>query len=176
MEDAMKVKYVAKNYKISDNFKEVIERKLEKIEKYFNSDYDVKIACTEQGNDQKLEITINANGLFIRSEVTSDNMYNNIDLALPKIERQILKTTARFKNKFKRLERLEFLDEFVNDPEEKLVKVKRFDLEPVTVDMAIAQMEALEHTFYVFLNVETGLVSVVYKRADNNIGLIEVTH
>lgn len=172
----MKIKYVAKNYKISDNFKEVIERKLEKIQKYFNSDYEIKVACTEQGNDQKLEITINANGLFIRSEVTSDNMYNNIDLALPKIERQILKNTARFKNKFKRLERPEFIDQFEDAVQEKLVKVKRFDLEPVTVDMAIAQMEALEHTFYVFLNVETGLVSVVYKRADNNIGLIEVTH
>ncbi len=172
----MSIKYVAKNYKISDNFKEVIERKLEKIEKYFNNDYDIKVACTEQGKDQKLEITINANGLFIRSEVVSDNMYNNIDLALPKIERQILKNTSRFKNKFKKLERLEFLDEFEESPEEKLVKVKRFDLEPITVESAIAQMDALEHTFFVFVNVVTGLVSVVYRRADNNIGLIEVTH
>ena len=172
----MQVKYVSKNYKISNNFKEVIEKKLDKLEKYFSHDYDVKVACTEQGNDQKLEITVNANGLFIRSEVVGDNMYNNIDLALPKIERQILKNTARYKNKFKQAERMEFIDQFEETPAEKLVKVKRFDLEPITVEDAKAQMDALDHSFYVFLNVNTGLVSVMYKRTDGNVGLIEVTH
>ena len=172
----MQVKYVSKNYKISNNFKEVIERKLEKLAKYFSHDYDIKVACSEQGNDQKLEITINANGLFLRGEVVGDNMYNNIDLALPKIERQILKNTARYKNKFKQAERMEFIDQFEETPAEKLVKVKRFDLEPITVEDAKAQMDALDHSFYVFLNVNTGLVSVMYKRTDGNVGLIEVTH
>ena len=87
----MEIKYVAKNYKISDKFKDIIEKKLSKIEKYFDKSVDVKVACSEQNDNCKLELTINSNGLYLRSEVTSDNMYNNIDLALPKLENQIVK-------------------------------------------------------------------------------------
>ena len=72
---------------------------IEKLEKYFNKDVDVKVACSEQNDNCKLEITINSAGLFIRSEVTSDNMYNNIDLAMPKLERQIVKSHKKYKNK-----------------------------------------------------------------------------
>ena len=96
----MEIKYIAKNYKISDKLKEIIEKKLSKLEKYFNKDVEIKVACTEQNDKCKLEVTINSAGLFIRSEVTSDNMYNNIDLAMPKLERQIVKNNQKFKNKF----------------------------------------------------------------------------
>ena len=79
----MEIKYVSKNYKISDKFKDIVEKKLSKLEKYFNRDVDVKVACLEQNDTCKLEITINSRGLFIRSEVSSDNMYNNIDIFVP---------------------------------------------------------------------------------------------
>ena len=58
----------------------------------------------------------------------------------------------------------------------KLVKVKKFDLDPLTVEDAEAYMEALDHNFYVFLNAETGKVCVVYKRNDKDYGLIEVNY
>ena len=96
----MEIKYVAKNYKISDKLKDIIEKKLDKLEKYFNKDVDIKVACIEQNDTCKLEVTINSAGLFIRSEVSSDNMYNNIDLAMPKLERQIIKNNKKYKNKF----------------------------------------------------------------------------
>ena len=89
----MEIKYISKNYKISDKLKDIIEKKLSKLEKYFTKDTTVKVACTEQNDICKLEITINSAGLFIRSEVESDNMYNNIDLSMPKLERQIVKNT-----------------------------------------------------------------------------------
>ena len=53
----MEIKYVAKNYKISDKFKDVIEKKLSKFDKYFNRDVEVKVVCTEQNEREKLEIT-----------------------------------------------------------------------------------------------------------------------
>ena len=109
----MDIKYVAKNYKISDKFKDVVEKKLARIEKYFDRDVEVKVSCTEQNDRCKLELTINSSGLYLRSEVESDNMYNNIDLAMPKLERQIVKNNKKYKNKFAErvaYETLEFLD------------------------------------------------------------------
>lgn len=174
----MRINYVAKNYKISNKFKEIIEKKLEKLSKYFRKDYEVKVNCIEQGDVQKLEITINADGMFLRSEVVSDNMYNNIDLAMPKIEKQIIKNSSRDKSKFLRTvnDPFEFLTEVPAAVSPKLVRKKRFELEPLTIEDAETNMLALGHNFYIFLNVETGKVSVLYSRADNDLGLIEVDY
>jgi putative sigma-54 modulation protein len=55
----------------------------------------------------------------------------------------------------------------------KVVKTKKFQLAPMTVDEAIVQMEMLEHTFFLFLNTETDTVNLVYKREDKDYGLLE---
>ncbi len=172
----MEIKYVVKNYKMSDKFKDIIEKKLQKLEKYFNKDVSVKVACTEQNDMCKLEITINSSGLFIRSEVYSDNMYNNIDLAMPKLERQIVKNNKKFKGKFAEkgnFDVLEYLEEVPEIIPNKVVKKKTFELDPISVEDAEAYMEAVGHNFYVFLNGETGEINILYKRNDGNLGLIE---
>jgi len=176
----MDIKFVARNYKISDKLKEIIEKKLSKLEKYFNKNVDVKVNCTEEGDGSicKLEVTINSSGLYIRSEVTSDNMYNNIDLALPKLERQIVKNTKRYKNKFAEKPAIETFEYIEEEPEQlssKIVKKKSFELDPISVEDAQAYMEAVGHSFYVFLNGESGEINILYKRNDGNLGLIEVT-
>jgi len=173
----MKINYVAKNYKITDKFKDILEKKLAKFERYFTKNYDVKVSCTEQNKKSKLEITVNADGMFVRSEVWGDNMYNNIDTALPKLEKQILRGADRYNGKFKReTNKYEYIEELPVEKVGQLVKTKRFELEPTTVEDAQSYMEALGHNFYIFLNAATGLVSVVYKRSDNNIGMIEITY
>ena len=177
----MKITYTAKNYNVSEKFKEILEKKLNKLEKYFDDDVTVKVNCIEQAKQNKLEVTINSKGMFFRSEVSSDNMYNNIDLALPKLEKQIVKQGSKFKTKLKKdafqTNELMFIDaveETKSNP--KLVKTKKFELDPLTVEDAEAYMEALDHNFYVFLNAETGNVNIIYKRNDKNYGLIEVTY
>lgn len=174
----MKITYVSKNYKISPKFKEILEKKLDKLEKYFNKDCDVRVNCSSQADVEKLEISMNAEGMFYRSEVLSDNMYNNIDLSLPKIEKQIIKYAT--KNKTKALKdfenKLEFLKELPVMETSKIVKTKKFDLEPQTIEDAEFNLEALGHTFYIFLNAKTGKINVLYKRNDGFLGLIEVEY
>ena len=178
----MRISYTAKNYNVSDKFKEILEKKLNKLEKYFDEDVTVKVNCIEQAKQNKLEITINSKGMFFRSEVTSDNMYNNIDLALPKIEKQIVKQGSKFKSKLKKdaflSNELMFLAKTEEDVKvsPKLVKTKSFELDPLTVEDAESYMEALDHNFFIFLNAETGKVNVIYKRNDTNYGLIEVNY
>ncbi len=173
----MKIKFVEKNYKIAERFKKVITAKLEKLEKYFGQDMSVTVSCVKQNKREKLEITILNKGLMFRSEVSGDNMYNNIDLALPKLEKQIVRHNGKIRDsKKKGIENLGF--EFIDDmPEVKLpaiYKKKVFDLEPIMIDDAKDAIERLGHTFYVFLNAETGKVNVLYKRDDEKYGLIEV--
>ncbi len=174
----MKINYVSKNYKISDRFKEIIEKKLNKLEKYFNKNFDVKVNCIEQNDTHKLEVSINADGMFFRSEVSGDNMFNNIDLALPKIERQIVKICTKTKTRTIKdmMSTLEYLESIPEEVEHKVVKTKRFELEPMTIEDAEFNLDMLGHSFYVFLNAKSGEVNIIYRRADGDLGVIELDY
>lgn len=173
----MKITFIEKKYKIANRFKDVITEKLSKLDKYFGEDASARVVCSKQNKIEKLEVTITNKGLLYRSEVTGDNNYDNIDLALPKLEKQIVRNRQKITQSKRNAPKnvgYEFLQE---EPELKLAEVyktKSFDLDPIMVDEAKDAIERLGHTFYVFLNAETGKVNVLYKRNDEKYGLIEV--
>lgn len=173
----MKITFVEKKYAIGNRFKDVISEKLEKLQKYFGEDASARVVCSKQNNIEKLEVNVTNKGLLYRAEVSSDNMYDNIDLALPKIEKQIVRNREKT-TQSKRVAKptFEFLEEM---PEVKLPEVykrKVFDLEPTLLEDAKDAIERLGHSFYVFLNAETGKVNVLYRRNDQKYGLIEVNY
>lgn len=178
----MKVNYFAKNYKISDRFKDVLEKKLDKFNKFFDKSVEAKVNCDVQGNREKLEITIASGSYFFRAEAVSDNMYNNIDLVIPKLERQVTRLGSRLKSRkrdnlsvvFSSFE--EFSDTDTDELPSSVAKRKKFTLEPMPVEDAIYHMEALDHDFYAFLSQETGAVNIVYRRKDGKAGLIELDY
>lgn len=173
----MKISFVEKKYKIASRFKDVMSEKLEKLDKYFGEDAVARVVCSEQNNIQKLEVNVTNKGLLYRAEVSSNNMYENIDLALPKLEKQIVRTrqkAVKSKRTAPKDVGFVYLEEM---PEVKLAgisKKKSFELDPTSVDEAKDAIERLGHSFYVFLNAETGKVNVLYKRNDEKYGLIEV--
>lgn len=174
----MKIEFIERNYKISKKLKEIISEKIERLRKYFGDDAKAKVLCSEQNKQKKLELTIVNKGVLYRSEVSSDDMFANIDLAMPKIERQIVRHKDKkiAKNRVKELPAFEFLTE---EPEVKLpdiFKKKVFDLEPIAVEDAKDYIDRLGHEFFVFLNAETGKVNVLYRRRDGKFGLIEVNY
>lgn len=174
----MKIEFIERNYKISKKLKEIISEKIERLSKYFGDDAKAKVLCSEQNKQKKLELTIVNKGVLYRSEVSSDDMFANIDLAMPKIERQIVRHKDKkiAKNRVKELPTFEFLTE---EPEIKLpdiFKKKVFDLEPIAVEDAKDYIDRLGHEFFVFLNAETGKVNVLYRRRDGKFGLIEVNY
>lgn len=179
----MKVEILERNnYKASQRLKKIIEDKISKLDKYFDKDTSAKVICSKSGKQEKLEITIKGAGLLYRSEVMSDNMYNNIDYALPKLEKQIVRNSEKLKEKKKSrkvkemvIEPFEFLEE---EPEElpAIFKKKTFELDPMLVDDARYAIDRLGHDFFVFLNAETGKINVIYRRRDNKFGLIDLIY
>ena len=173
----MKVTFVEHKYKIAKRFKDVMTEKLAKLDKYFNETASARVVCSKQDKQEKMEVTVTIKGLLYRAEVVSLNMYDNIDLVLPKLEKQIVRNREKSIKKKRTAPKdygFEYLDEM---PELKLpdiYKKKVFDLNPTTLDEAKDAIERLGHSFYIFLNAETGKVSVIYRRNDNKFGLIEV--
>ena len=178
----MRIDIVGKNYTVSDRLDDIIRRKAERLDRFFSDDVTARVVCKEEHKGRfTLEITIIVDGVVIRSEETSDNMYNNIDVVVPKIDRQIRKHRTRLTKKFKdsvfnfQVAEAEAIE--LNDTQEAevpaIVKTKKFELQPMSVEEAIEQMDLLENKFFVYLNPESGKVNIVYRRYDKTVGLIQ---
>lgn len=171
----MRVEFLCRGYNASDKLKDVIRRKIDKLDKFFEDETVVKVVLKETKDIETMEVTVGMNGGFIRGEVTGESMYDNIDLVIPKLEKQIIKHHSKIKSKkfkIKDLAPIE-VEESVLIPKSKVVKEKVYTLVPMTVEDAIEEMELIGHDFYVFLNKETGNTCVLYLRNDKDYGLIE---
>ena len=111
----MKIEITAKNYEVSQKLRNIIEKKVQRLDKYFDDDATAKILCKQENNILKLELNVRSKGLFYRAEVAGENMYENIDLALPKVERQIVKYAEKFRDKFRK--GTDFATEVANNTE-----------------------------------------------------------
>ena len=176
----MKVIITSKNMNASDHLKQTIESKLDRLGKYFSSDIVANVTLSTEKGRQKIEATINAKGTIFRAEETTNDAYNGVDRVVEKLSSQMSRFKTKLQRKHKDNNELKFADlpEIAGEELEELrvVRNKKFDLMPMSVDEAIMQMELLEHTFFVFLNMESDSVNVVYKRKDNDYGLLETRY
>lgn len=176
----MKVIISSKNMNASDHLKQTVESKLDRLSKYFSNDIVANVTLTAEKGRQKIEATINAKGTIFRAEETTNDIYNGIDRVVEKLSSQMSRFKTKLQRKHKDHKDLLFMDlpEVAGEEleEMRVVRRKTFDLMPMSVDEAIMQMELLEHSFFVFLNMETDAVNVVYKRKDNDYGLLETRY
>ncbi len=174
----MKISIYAKNIQLTDALKEAAIKKIRRLDKFFQQDIEAKVVLSIEKKFHKVEVTIPFNGRIVRVEEACDDMYNAIDEAVESLEKQIRKHKTKLQNKkhsnesikFENIEPLDMEDE---EQEFKVVKTKRFAIKPMNIEEAILQMDLLRHNFFVFLNADTEEVNVVYKRNDENYGLIE---
>ena len=105
-----------------------------------------------------------------------NDLYNAIDLVVDKLEGQIRKYKTRLSRKSKD-NKLAFnvasIEPLGEEEEDVIVKTKSIHPKPMDLEEAIMQMELIGHTFFVYKDIETNLISVVYKRNDGDYGLIE---
>ena len=156
--------------------KEYIESKLERLEKYLTSDnLEATVLTKKEGRSQKIEVTIPTDNFTLRNEATNDDLYAAIDNVVDKLERQIRKNKDKInkKNNKRVISDFELMleDEFEKD--EVIVKRKQIELKPIDEEEAIIEMEMLGHSFFVYKDVETDKICVLYKRKNGNYGIIE---
>lgn len=175
----MRIFISGKNIEISEYLFDLASKKVKKLDKYFPEDSDVFITMSLERSRHIVEVTIHYPGGIIRGEEVTGDMYASIDNVLDKLEKQIVKHRTKLEKNlragaFKMADIPKHVREADDAKEEpKIVRVKRFDMKPMTIDEATLQLELLGHAFYVFTNGDTGHINVIYKRRDGNYGLIE---
>lgn len=172
----MKVTVIAKNIELTAALKDMVEKKISKLGKYFDSDVEARATLSVQKNRHIIEVTIPFNGVILRGEEATSDMYKSLDLVEEKLERQIrkqkTKLARRHNGSFKFAELSDSASNS-NEEEGKLVRVKKFGVKPMNSEEAILQMDLLGHNFFVFQDADTSKVNVVYKRKDGDYGLLE---
>ena len=181
----MLVNVKGKNIEVTDALREYSQKKVQKLEKYFKDLKEAQVTQSVQRNWHIVEVQLEGDGILLRGEERTDNMYASIDQVVEKLEKQV----KRFKHKLhgkahdegpRKKERLK--DQLITETEAAIeeeelapfiVRNKRFTIKPMSPEDAAHQMELLHHDFFVFQNADSEEVNVVYRRKDGNYGLIE---
>ena len=163
---------------VTEAIRDYAEEKLGKLEKYFkDDDITANVLTRVRGSSQIVEVTIPTSKFVLRSEEENEDLYAAIDLVSDKLERQIRKNKTRLNRNVKEnVKEFNFdyvLDDTEEESKEKIVKRKNIDMKPMDEEEAILEMELLGHSFFVYKDMDTNNVCVLYKRKDGDYGLIE---
>ncbi|HOV25261.1 MAG TPA: ribosome-associated translation inhibitor RaiA [Pseudobacteroides sp.] len=173
----MKFIISGKNIEVTPALKEMVIKKIGRLEKFFHPNTEVKATMSVEKMRHILEVTISSNGLILRAEESTGDMYTSIDKVVDVIERQIIKNKTRLEKKLKaeaiKAEDVSSFSDIDEENDFRVVRSKKFAIKPMTVEEAILQMNLLGHQFFMFSNSETNQVNLVYKRKDGDYGLIE---
>lgn len=176
----MKFKIIGRRYDVTDKIKDYTEKKLGKLDKFFKDESEARVVIGTIKDNDYIEATIYAGGMMYRAEAYDREILAAIDKIVDVIERQIRKNKTRLEKKIKRDATLDNMllsgtpyTEGEETKEFEIVKTKRFVVKPMNAEEAILQMNLLGHNFFVFKNVETDEMNVVYKRKDGKYAIIE---
>lgn len=177
----MKINITGKNFTTYKRLEDTIDKKFEKLGKYFSDDITINVVLSQERGKDKIEVTINAKGTVFRAEEVAADVYEGIDKAVDKLSSQMAKYKGKLQkryndNKSLRFENIPEVEEDEEIEEVKIVRTKKFELQPMEVEEAIIRMEMLGHDFFVFLDMETDSVNIVYSRKDGNYGLLETKY
>ena len=177
----MKLNIRGEKVTITQSMKTYITEKLEKLDKYFQNpeEINVNVLVRIKGLEQIIEVTAPTKKFTLRAEESNEDFYAAVDLVVSKLERQIRKNKDRLNRKYKNVEVLEFNfnyedEEKIEENSSEIVKRKNISMKPMDEEEAMLQIELLNHDFFVFKNIDEECVSVLYKRKDNNYGIINM--
>ena len=173
-----------KQMELTDGIKGTIQEKLGRLDFYLHPETDVKVTVSAKKARQKVEVTIiPISGPIIRAEDIEENLYAAIDVVYDKLNKQLRKYKNRLTDRHQSNESIRFenvdMSVYEDDTEEYdnfdivIERNKKFDMKPMSAEEAVLQMELIEHDFYMFRNVNTDDISIVYKRKNGGYGMIE---
>jgi len=179
-----------KNIDVSDSVRQYAERKMRRLERLLDDRTDAVVELSREqhrsaADSQIAEVTLIVDGQTLRSHASGPTHQACLDVVVDRLERQAVDAREKPRDRTRPAE-ARALKASVEGaatgaaerrPEpaapSRIVKTKRFAIEPMFEEDALARMEELGHEFFIFVNAETERLCVLYKRASGDFGLIE---
>ncbi|MGD2114674.1 MAG: ribosome-associated translation inhibitor RaiA [Acidobacteriota bacterium] len=180
----MNIEYVGRNYSVDDSVRGYVEGKLgKKLVKFIHEPVEIRVTLETEKHRNIADVHItHKNGVLQATEETGD-MYDAINMAVDKVEKQARRSKKKSIDRRRRADRettngqrwpLEVLsrESFAAGGERRIIKTTHLPIKPMTIEEAALQLETAKNEFLVFRNSATDRVNVLYKRRDENYGLI----
>lgn len=180
----MQVSFTEKSIQLAAAERELAERKLQRLARYFRQARQARITHTRERQQDVVEVQVDLDGRILRAEAQAGDFRSALDLVVERLEKQVRRTKDRMRSHKGRTSAVDFVSLFADLPDEaspegeqsqgSIVRRKRFAIKPMTEEEAALQMEMLQHNFFAFFDATSGEFNVVYRREDGNYGLLEV--
>lgn len=172
----MKIKIIGKELKITEALNDYVEKKLDRIDKYFE-EAEAEVTLKTEKAEQIAEICVIAGGEKFRAVTEDKDLYASIDKDMDILEGQIRKAKTKKEKMMKdaSIRTLEVERDVISEITDEIIKTEYYGIKPITPEDAVLKLkERPTHTFLTFINVETGKVNVIHRLKDGkNYGLIE---
>ena len=172
----MEIKVLGKGIEVTEAINDYVEKKLDRIDKYFENSIGEVTIKTEK-KEQVAEAVISANGEKYRAEAEEKDLYASIDKVIDILEGQIRKTKTKKEKmmkdgSLKELNKVEFERKDISN---EILKYGYYEIKPLAPEDAMLELqERPTHNFLPFINIETNKVCVIYKLKDGkNYGIVE---
>lgn len=172
----MQITVIGRHMDVTDALKQYAVDKFGKLEKYLPKNIQVTVTLSVVKKVHHIaEAVLKTDGLLVQAHEETEEMYSSIDLLVEKLEKRIRKYKEKLVDhkQHSRTESEPVASAHPDDRIPQIIKTKRFDLKPMHAEEAVMQMELLDKEFYVFANAASGHITVIYRRKDGNVGLIE---
>ncbi len=174
-----------KNVEVPDHVRAYAERKLGHISRLLDDRTDALVEISNEHHRSVedahiVEVTLVINGRTLHSHADGPSYQAALDAVVDKVERQAVDHKEKPRLRHRATEEKHILSRIADGTSEpghepRVVKTKRFAIEPMFEEDAITAMQELGHTFFVFVNAETEQIAIIYVRDDGDFGLIEPT-
>lgn len=175
----MNIKITGKDLKATDAIKDYVEKKLERIEKYFDEEFDVNVTIRTEKNMQIAEMHVITKANTYRAVTEHKDLYASIDKDIDILEGQIRKAKTKREriNKEESIKIKETLlaGEKDKEIEDEILKTIYYDIKPIAPEDAKLKLQDMKgNNFLTFINIDTGKVNVIFRLKDGkNFGLVE---
>lgn len=178
----MKYNYTGRDIKVTQRLKDITEKKLERLSKFFTPETQVYVTFKEEKRTQSVEVTIPTKGSAIRCEAAGEDVFDLLDVLMDKLERQIVKYRKKLigRAKIDRTFREDYFAAMVEEePEDEaavtIARVKQVEVEAMDAEEACLQMELIGHDFFAYRDGKTGQICIAYKRKQKGTyGVLEI--
>ena len=166
----MKYNYTGRGINVTQRLKEITEKKLERLSKFFTPDTQVYVTFKEEKRTQSVEVTIPTKGSAIRCEAVGSDVFDLLDVIMDKLERQIVKYRKKLigRAKIDRTFREDYfavgVEEEIEEEAATITREKTVEVESMDAEEACLQMELTGHDFFAYRDGKTGQICIAYKR------------
>jgi putative sigma-54 modulation protein len=172
-----------KNVEVPERVRDYAERKLHRLERLLDDRTDAIVEFSNEmhksASDAHIaEVTLVIDGRTLRSHAVGISYQAALDDVVDKVERQAVDYKSKPRLRARPEEEKRILRDLADgtaepDHDRRIVKIKRFGIEPMFEEDAVTRMDELGHQFFVFVNAETEKVAILYRRNDGDLGMIE---